>query len=113
MAGFQSTGPAGPSIVSISAKGTPITESLTLDATPGVETALVLPIGTLAYMLKAEDNSRLQFATTMGGTGTDAKFTVYPGFSMDGDLLTGTTTITWYIASSKASTVLQILRWTA
>ncbi len=114
MAGMQSTGPGGPGAVTVSSKGVPLTETLTLDLTPGTETSLVLPAGTLAYMIKSEDDkAKLTFSTTMGGTATDAKFTVYPGFSMDADLLAGTSTITWYIASTKASTVLEILRWTA
>ena len=115
MAVFNPVGPAAPSNVAVSAKSTLSITSSTLSATPGTETAIVIPAGTKAFSIRAKSNSgiaaKLLIATASGSTATEDRFDLMPGNTWKEDLLTGDSSITIYVASTKASTVVQLMYW--
>jgi phytoene dehydrogenase-like protein len=115
MAVFTPVGPAAPSAVTISAKGKPTISAVTTSVTPGTEVQVVIPAGTKAFSLKAKSDSgiaaKLLVATTSGLTATDNRFDIMPGNIWREDLLTGSSAFDLYIASTKASTVIQLILW--
>jgi len=108
---FSPVGASSPSAVTISAKSTPTIRSLTLSAIAGTESTLTFSSAVVAFEIQVTDNSRLDIATTLGNTATNDKWSVYNGSSYHEEFLTTSAAKTFYIASNKASTTVQIKEW--
>jgi len=115
MAGIQVTGPASPSAVTVSSKSTATISSAIMTVTPGDETAVVIPIGTKAFAIRAKSSggvaTKLTIATTSGDTSSDDSFDIMPGNTWREESLVGAAALTFYMASTKASTIVQIITW--
>lgn len=75
------------------------------------EETVTIPAGVIKFMIKARNTgAKLQVSSSSGDSGT-TYWTVWPGFSYDGENLSRTTDLDVYIQSSKDNTVLEILTW--
>ncbi len=112
MAGIQTTGPASPSTVNIQAKQTlTITGAIVGTA----ETSIVIPLNVKSFRIKTKKGSAavLTIAASAGGTASSiTSWDIAMGSIYQEEFLTGTSALTLYIKSSKASTDVQILYWT-
>lgn len=115
MAVFAPGGLAPPSTVTAAEKTSLSITSSTMSAAVGTETSIVIPSGTKAFSLRVRSDSgiaaKLKIATTSGNTLTDDYFSLMPGTTWQEDFTTGNSALTLYIASSKASSVVQIMLW--
>lgn len=112
MAGFLATGPAAPSIVTIQAKTSFTTTGFTIGTS---ETSITIPVQTKSFTIKTADTSsaELTISSVLGGTSSSlTSFDIPAGGVWKEEYLTGTSSITVYIKSSKTGTPVQVLYWT-
>jgi hypothetical protein len=107
--------PSSPGIVQVLSFSPKSNATIGSQIIGAVETTWTVPAGTLEYRVKvakASGAAIIYFATTLGGTSTNDRYTLYPeGELKETGLVIASPGLTYYVRASKPGTILETWTW--
>ena len=110
MTQFNSFSSGGSTSVAISGVNTPSIQNVTITLAATEET-ITLPAGTRRFMIKTRtENAKMQISYVSGESGTQY-LTLIPGAVYKEDGIDAAASVSLYVQSNKASTVVELVSW--